>query len=110
MRGMGSTFHQLCPRYRGTLTPTAPTAIRLYGKSLPLPRSTGLAKTILQFTVEGKEEVDRRRGGKTILKSGQECTISIQLGLLKTGQRRKGMLQIHLWCPNNLPRLKRLNR
>ena len=26
---MGSAFHQLCPRYSGTLTPTAPTAIRL---------------------------------------------------------------------------------
>ena len=23
---MGSAFHQLCPRYSGTLTPTAPTA------------------------------------------------------------------------------------
>ena len=29
-RGMGSTFHQLCLRYSGTLTPTAPTAIRLW--------------------------------------------------------------------------------
>ena len=29
MRGMGSAFHQLCPRYNGTLTPTARTAIRL---------------------------------------------------------------------------------
>ena len=28
-RGMGSAFHQLCPRYNGTLTATAPTAIRL---------------------------------------------------------------------------------
>ena len=27
---MGSTFHQLCPKYSGTLTPTAPTAIRLW--------------------------------------------------------------------------------
>ena len=27
---MGSDFHQLCPRYSGTLTPTAPTAIRLW--------------------------------------------------------------------------------
>ena len=24
---MGSAFHQLCPRYTGTLTPTAPTAM-----------------------------------------------------------------------------------
>ena len=27
---MGSAFHQLCPRYNGTLTPTAPTAIQLW--------------------------------------------------------------------------------
>ena len=26
---MGSAFHQLCPRYSRTLTPTAPTAIKL---------------------------------------------------------------------------------
>ena len=29
-RGMRSAFHQLCPRYSGTLTPTVPTAIRLW--------------------------------------------------------------------------------
>ena len=27
---MGSVFHQLCPRYSGTLTPIAPTANRLW--------------------------------------------------------------------------------
>ena len=27
---MDSAFHQLCPRYSGTLTTTAPTAIRLW--------------------------------------------------------------------------------
>ena len=27
---MGSAFHQLCPGYSGTLTPTAPTAIKLW--------------------------------------------------------------------------------
>ena len=27
---MGFAFHQLCPRYSGTLTPTAPMAIRLW--------------------------------------------------------------------------------
>ena len=26
---MGFAFHQLCPRYSGTLTPTAPRAVRL---------------------------------------------------------------------------------
>ena len=29
-RGMDSAFHQLCPRYSGTLTPTAPTVIRIH--------------------------------------------------------------------------------
>ena len=39
-------------------------------------RSSGLAKIILQRTVKGqkKKEADRRRGGKTISKSGQEWT------------------------------------
>ena len=27
---MGSAFHQLCPRYSGTLAPSAPTANRLW--------------------------------------------------------------------------------
>ena len=27
---MGSAFHQLCPRYSGTLTPTAPMAVWLW--------------------------------------------------------------------------------
>ena len=27
---MGSAFHQLCQKYSGSLTPTAPTAIKLY--------------------------------------------------------------------------------
>ena len=64
-------------------------------------RSSGLAKTILQGTVKGK----RRRGGKTISKSGQEWTLPAQLGQLKTGQDGKGLLQIHLWCSDDLPRL-----
>ena len=31
--------------------------------------------------------------------------LCVQLGQLKTGQDGKGLLQIHLWCPDNLPRL-----
>ena len=50
-----------------------------------------------------KKEVDRGRGGKTILKSGQGWTLPAQLGQLKTGQGGKGLLQIHLWCLDNLP-------
>ena len=33
-----------------------------------------------------KKEADRRRGGKTISKSGHEWTLPVQLGQLKTGQ------------------------
>ena len=62
-------------------------AIRVYDELLTLvkkrklrrfghvSRSSGLAKKILQRTVKGKEEVDRRRGGKAILKRGQEWTL-----------------------------------
>ena len=52
-----------------------------------------------------EKEADRRRGGKTISKSGQEWTLPAQLGQLKTGQDGKGLLRIHLWCPDDLPRL-----
>ena len=51
-----------------------------------------------------KEEVDKRRGGKTMLKSGQEWTLAAQLGQLKIGQEEK-VLRSHLWCSNNHTRL-----
>ena len=50
-----------------------------------------------------KEKTDRRRGGKTISKSGHEFILQAQLGQLKTGQDGKELLQIHLW-PHDLPR------
>ena len=51
-----------------------------------ISKSSGLPKTILQGTMQVKgEKVDRRRGGKTILRSGQGRTLLPQLGLLKTG-------------------------
>ena len=70
-------------------------------------RSTGLAKTILQGRVKGKrkKEADRRRGGKTISKSGPEWTLSAQLGQLKTGQDGDGLLRIHLWGPRQLSKV-----
>ena len=43
-------------------------------------------------------------------KSGQEWTLPAQLGQLNTGQDGKGLLQIHLWCPDDLPRLWDRNR
>ena len=32
-------------------------------------------------------------------------TLPAQLGQLETGQDGKGLLRIHLWCPDDLPRL-----
>ena len=58
-------------------------------------RSSGLAKTILQGIVKGK----RKRGRQ---KKRWEDNIK---GQLKTGQNGKGLLRIHLWCPDDLQRL-----
>ena len=46
--------------------------------------------------MEKEGEVDRRKGEKTILKSGQGWTLPAQLRQLKTGQDRKGLLRSHL--------------
>ena len=51
-----------------------------------------------------KREADKRRGWKTISKSGQEWTLPAKLEQLKTGQDGKGLLRIHLWCPDDLLR------
>ena len=40
-----------------------------------------------------------------MLNSGQEWTSPAQLGQLKTGQGEKELLQIHLRCTDDLPRL-----
>ena len=56
---------------------------------------------------------DKRQGENYIpcsinaggIKSGQEWTLPAQLGQLKTGQDGKWLLRIHLWCPDDLPRL-----
>ena len=52
-----------------------------------------------------KEEVDRRKGGKTISKRGLGWTVPAQLGKLKTRQDGKGLLRSHLWCRNDQARL-----
>ena len=62
-------------------------------------RSSGLAKMILQGIEKGKkEEVDIRRGGKAILKSGQEWTLPAQQGQLKTRQGGKALLHSCYCC------------
>ena len=55
--------------------------------------------------MKNEDEVDRRRGGKTISKSGQGWTLPAQLGQLETGQDSKGLLLSHLWCPDDQARL-----
>ena len=47
----------------------------------------------------------KKRWEDKISKSGQEWTLPAQLGQLKTGQDGMGLLRIHLWCPDDLPRL-----
>ena len=42
--------------------------------------------------MEKEENVDRTRGGKIMLRSGQGCTLLAQLGQLKTGLGEKGSL------------------
>ena len=49
--------------------------------------------------MEKEEEVDRKRSGKTMLKSGQESTLPVQLGQLKKKQGGKGLLPSHQFCP-----------
>ena len=56
-----------------------------------ISRSSGLAKTILKGTVIGKE-VDRRRGGKAILRAGQRRSLKAQPGLLNAEPSGKGSL------------------
>ena len=55
--------------------------------------------------MEKQEGVNRRRGGKTILKSGQGWTLSAQVGRLKSRHGGKGLLGSHLWCLIELARL-----
>ena len=58
-------------------------------------RSSGFAKAILQDTVNRKEgEVHRRRGGKTIVKSRQGCTLPADLEQLKQDRLKRGCCEV----------------
>ena len=50
-----------------------------------------------------KKRQTEEEGGRHISKSGQEWYLPAKLGQLKTGQDAKGLLRIHLWCPDDLP-------
>ena len=69
-------------------------------------RSSGLAKTILQGTVKGKRKRGRqKKRWEDNIKEWTGMDFPAQLRQLKTCQDGKGLLQIHLWCPDDLPRL-----
>ena len=66
-------------------------------------RSSGFAKAILQDTVNRKEgEVDRRRGGKTIVKSRQGCTLPADLEQLKQDRLKRGCCEVICGTPMTL--------
>ena len=90
--------------YDELLTLVRKKKVRRFGH---VSRSSGLAKTILKGTVKGKrkkrqteEEVGRQY--QRIDRNGLRQFIK---GKLKAGQDGKGLLRIHLWCPDDLPRL-----
>ena len=79
-------------KYDELLTLVKKRKLRWFGH---ISRSSDLAKTILHGTAQGKqneEKVDRRKGGKIILRSGQGWALLAQLGQLKTGLDGKGSL------------------
>ena len=60
-------------------------------------RSFGLARQFYRAQWKKNEkEADRRRGGRTISKTGEQWFLPAQLGQLKTGQDGKGLLRIQL--------------
>ena len=60
---MGSTFHQLCPRYSGTLISTSPTDIRLWETFTFLPLPMCMVATLIQIdTSNAKPELMELEG------------------------------------------------
>ena len=72
----------------------------------PFSRSSGLAKTILQGTVNGKRKRGRQK--KRWEDNIKEWTGMDFASLTRVAENRtrwKGLLRIHLCCPDNLPML-----
>ena len=69
-------------------------------------RSSGLAKTILQGTVKGNRKRGRqKKRWEDNIKEWTGMDFASLTRAAKTGKDGKGLLQIHLWCPDDLPRL-----
>ena len=82
-------------------------SVRLWSRKLRwfsrFSRSSCFAKAILQDIVNRKEgEVDRRRGGKTIIKSRQGCALPANLGQLKQDKLKKGCCEVICGIPITL--------
>ena len=68
-------------------------------------RSSGLAKTILQGTEKGKGKRGRhKKRWEDNIKEWTGMDFASSTRELKTGQGKKGLLRIHLWCPDDHPR------
>ena len=84
--------------YDELLTVVKKRKLRWFGH---VSRSSGLAKTILQGIVKGKRKRGRqKKRWEDNIKEWTGMDLPAQLGQLKTGQDGKGLLQIHLWCPD----------
>ena len=70
-------------------------------------RSSGLAKTILQGTVKGKEDkADRGRGGKTTLGNGQARSSAGPRGQWRTGGKWRKLVAKSSVVPDRPSRLR----
>ena len=68
-----------------------------------VPRSSGVA--LLQGTVKGKRRDRQKKRWEDSIKDWTGMDFSTSARQLKTRRGGKGLLQIHLLCPDDLPRL-----
>ena len=68
-------------------------------------RSSALAKTILQDTVKGKRKRKRGRQKERWEDSIREWTGIVFASSTRAAEKRTRWKGIHLWCPDDLPRL-----
>ena len=77
--------------------------LRWFGQ---ISRSSGLAKTILQGTVKGHRKWGRqKKRWEDNIKEWTGIDFASSTRAAENMTRWKGLLQIHLWCPDDLPRL-----
>ena len=67
--------------------------------------SPGLAKTIIQGILKDKRRGIQKRRWEDNLKVEEALTFASSIRTAETGQGGKGLLQIHMSCLEDLPRL-----